>query len=85
MKHWEQTVATYVYNHCNICNIPIYFCNIRMKHLKHTYETSKTLETCTCNMGEPRDGRFQPLGSELVPREPRAGLGRADSAHDGRE
>jgi hypothetical protein len=35
-----------VYNHCNICNIPIYFCNIHMKHLQYTYETSETLETC---------------------------------------
>jgi hypothetical protein len=42
-----------VYNHCNICNIPIYFCNIRMKRLKHTYET---LETCACNMREPEAG-----------------------------
>jgi hypothetical protein len=27
MKHWEQKFTTYMYNHCNICNIPIYFCN----------------------------------------------------------
>ena len=40
-------LATYVYNHCNICNIPIYFCNIRMKHLQHTYET---LKIYVCNM-----------------------------------
>jgi hypothetical protein len=46
MKHWEEKLATYVYNHCNICNIPMYFCNIHMKHLQHTYETSETLETC---------------------------------------
>jgi hypothetical protein len=48
MKHLRRaskTLATYVYNHCNICNFPIYFCNIRMKQLKHTYETTKTLET----------------------------------------
>ena len=33
-----------MYNHCNICNITIYFCNIHMKHLQHTYKTSETLE-----------------------------------------
>jgi hypothetical protein len=27
-----------------ICNIPIYFCNIHMKHLQHTSGTSKTLK-----------------------------------------
>ena len=31
MEHWEQKLAIYVYNHCNICNISIYFCNIHMK------------------------------------------------------
>jgi hypothetical protein len=42
MKHWRQNPATYMYNHCNICNIMIYFynirinaCNISLKHLKH--------------------------------------------------
>jgi hypothetical protein len=30
MKHLEQIVATYVYSHCNICNI-------YMKHLQHTF------------------------------------------------
>jgi hypothetical protein len=47
MKHLEQTLATYVYGHCNICNISIYFCNIHVKHLQHTFET---LETYICNM-----------------------------------
>ena len=50
MKHWEQKFTTYVYNHCNMCNIPIYYCNIRMKHLQHTSETSKIIETYACNM-----------------------------------
>jgi hypothetical protein len=27
MKHLEQMLAIYVYNQCNMCNIPIYFCN----------------------------------------------------------
>jgi hypothetical protein len=39
----EQKLETYVYNHCNICNIPIHFCNIHMKHLQPTYKTSETL------------------------------------------
>jgi hypothetical protein len=39
--------ATYVYNHCKICNIPIYFCNIYLKHFQHTFET---LETYACHM-----------------------------------
>jgi hypothetical protein len=37
------TLATYVYSYCNICNIPIYFCNIHTKHLQHTFKTSETL------------------------------------------
>ena len=28
-----------------MCNIPIYFCNIDVKHLQNTFETSETLET----------------------------------------
>jgi hypothetical protein len=27
-----------------LCNIQIYFCNIMIKHLKHTFETTETLE-----------------------------------------
>lgn len=50
MKHWEQKLATYAYNYCSICDIPIYFCNIRMKDLQHPDETSETLETYSCNM-----------------------------------
>ena len=41
-----------MYNYCNMCNISIYYCNIRMKHLLHT---SKTLETYACNMGFERN------------------------------
>ena len=37
-------LVTYVYSHCNIYNILIYFCNIHMKHLQRTSETSKTIE-----------------------------------------
>jgi hypothetical protein len=47
--------ATLVYNHCNICNIPIYFCNVYMEHLQHTSDTSKTLETYSCNISFQRN------------------------------
>jgi hypothetical protein len=47
--------ATLVYNHCNICNIPIYFCNIHTEHLQHTSDTSKTLETYSCNISFQRN------------------------------
>jgi Na+-translocating ferredoxin:NAD+ oxidoreductase RNF subunit RnfB len=50
MKHLEHMLATCVYNYCNICNIPIYFCNIDVKHMQHTSETSETLETYGWNM-----------------------------------
>ena len=47
MKYLERTLATYVYNYCNMCNITIYFCNIHMKHLQHTPEI---IETYSYNM-----------------------------------
>jgi hypothetical protein len=50
IKHWEYKLTTYVYNHFNICKIPIYFYNIHMKHLQHTYKTSETLETYAWNI-----------------------------------
>ena len=56
----EHKLATYVYNHCDICNIPIYFCNIHIKYLQHAYETPETLKhtlaTHACNIR----GRMQP-------------------------
>ena len=55
MKHLEHTLETYVYSHCNMCNIPIYFCSIKMKHLQHPDETSETHETYLCNMGFQRN------------------------------
>jgi hypothetical protein len=39
-----------MYNCYNICNILVYFCNIHMKHLQHTFKTYATLETDVCNM-----------------------------------
>jgi hypothetical protein len=50
MKHLEQILATYMYSYCNMCNIPIYFCNIHLKHLQHTSETSETIKLYACNM-----------------------------------
>jgi hypothetical protein len=50
MKHWEQAFAAYVYNHCNIYNISIYFYNIHTKPLQHTSKTYETIETYACNM-----------------------------------
>jgi hypothetical protein len=47
IKYLEYTLQTYVYSHCNIRNILIYFCNTGTKHLQHT---SKTLKTYVCNM-----------------------------------
>jgi hypothetical protein len=37
------TLATYMYSHGNILNIPI-------KHLQHTFETDEIFETYTCNI-----------------------------------
>jgi hypothetical protein len=34
----ENTLETYVYSHYNMCNIPIYFCNIDIQQLQHTSE-----------------------------------------------
>ena len=46
MKYWEQNLATYMYNYCNI---PIYLkhmhennCNISLKHLKQLKHMLKT-------------------------------------------
>jgi hypothetical protein len=55
-------LATYVYNHCNMCNIMIYFCNINMKQLQHTSETSEAIETYSRNL------RFQHNISLLLDR-----------------
>ena len=43
MKHWRQTLATYVYNHCNI---QIYFYSIYIKHLQYISKTSETFLKC---------------------------------------
>jgi hypothetical protein len=66
MKHWEQTFVPYLYNHCNICNIPIYFCNIHIKHLQHISEISETLATCACNMRFQHNITFLLRRMELI-------------------
>jgi hypothetical protein len=55
MKHWEQTFTIYVYNHCNIYNILIYFCNIHLKQLqplKHKKTFKHTLATCVFSISQ---------------------------------
>ena len=47
MKHFEQTIATYVYSHCNMCNILTYFYNNNIKYLQYTFEI---FETYICNI-----------------------------------
>jgi hypothetical protein len=61
MEHWKHKFATYVYNHCNICNILIYLCNIHtkhlqipMKHLKHMLTTCVFSATSTCCLDDWR-------------------------------
>jgi hypothetical protein len=50
MKYLEHTLELYVYNHYNMCNIPIYFCNIDIQDLqiplKHLKYLKHTLVTC---------------------------------------
>jgi hypothetical protein len=40
LKHLENRIATYVYNHFNI----------HTKHLQHMFKTAETFETYTCNI-----------------------------------
>jgi len=40
IKYLEHTLETYVHSHCNMCNIPFYFCNTDTKHLQHTSENT---------------------------------------------
>ena len=54
MKHLEHTLETYEYSHYNMCNIPIYFCNIDIQHLKHTLATCAFNVPSTCCFDERR-------------------------------
>jgi hypothetical protein len=45
MKHLKRTLETHVNGHYNMCNIPIYFCNIDIQHLQHTKHLKHTLAT----------------------------------------
>ena len=53
-ENTDEALITYPYNIgvklCNICKIPIYFCNIHLKRLQHTSETSETLEMYACSL-----------------------------------
>jgi hypothetical protein len=70
MKHSYQTLATCLFNTCNTCNIPTYFCNNYMNHLQHNSKTSQTLETSIYNIGgEASVGQFRLLGWELATHE----------------
>jgi hypothetical protein len=57
MKHLEHILKTYVYSHYNMCNISLYFFNIKMKYLQHPDETSETLETYSCTWDAASIGR----------------------------
>jgi hypothetical protein len=46
MKILEHILETNMYSHCNVYNIPVYFCNTDTKHLQYT---SKTSEIYVCN------------------------------------
>jgi hypothetical protein len=54
-KIFRADACNIVYSNCNIYNIPIYFCNIHMKHFQHTSETSETLATCVFTLFLPYD------------------------------
>jgi hypothetical protein len=60
IKHWEQILAIYVYNLQHMQHLDL-LCNIRMKHLKYTYETSETRETCLQH-GEARGRTILAIG-----------------------
>jgi hypothetical protein len=47
LQHASKTLTTYATS-------PIYFYNNHMKQMQHTAETSETLETYICNMGEAK-------------------------------
>jgi hypothetical protein len=51
LEHTSETPVKHLKKHLkaivNACNIQIYFYNIQIKHLQHTYEI---LKTNTCNM-----------------------------------
>jgi hypothetical protein len=55
LQHVSETLATYATS-------TIYFCNIHMKQLQHT---SKTLETCICNIGQGEHLCRSNLGIEV--------------------
>jgi hypothetical protein len=56
-----------MYNNCNIYNIPIYFCYIRMKRMQHTSKISETLATCAFSATYPYYlGEWMLVGGRLA-------------------
>jgi hypothetical protein len=53
-RAFEQMLATYVYSHYNI---PIYFCNIHVKHLQHAYKTPEHLKHALATSEEGMERR----------------------------
>jgi hypothetical protein len=56
LKHSKHTIATCLWKQLqhmeHVQHLPIYFYNIHMVQLQHTSKTSRTIETCNCNIGE---------------------------------
>jgi hypothetical protein len=63
MKYLEHTFETYVYSHCNMCNIRIYFCNTDTKHLQHAFSAQHLLDAWEWRLV---DRRVEFTGVELA-------------------
>jgi hypothetical protein len=50
LQHVSKTLATYA----TYATFPIYFCNVHIKQLQHSSETSETLEIYICNIEEEK-------------------------------
>jgi hypothetical protein len=59
LQHTSKTLATYT-DIQHVQHPSIYFCNIHMKWLQRASETSETIETYICNIGERGLGRSIP-------------------------
>jgi hypothetical protein len=54
-------LETYVYSHCNMCNIPIYFYNIKIKQ-RHREKTAQRASGCadgTSELGHWTSGAYE--------------------------
>jgi hypothetical protein len=76
LQHASKTIATYQH----VQHLPIYFCNIHMKQMQHTFEMHETLETYICNIG----GRESlARGALWLPRWGKHGRRRERGCHQG--